>query len=44
MIELPPVIPSIGLSHRIRLARDYYVRIDAADYSIDPVSSADSST
>jgi hypothetical protein len=36
MIELPPVIPSIGLTHRIRLARDYYVRIDAADYSIDP--------
>lgn len=36
MTELPPVIPPIGLTHRIRLARDYYVRIDAADYSIDP--------
>ena len=36
MIELPPVIPSIGLTHRVRLARDYYIRIDAADYSIDP--------
>lgn len=36
MTELPPVIPPIGLSHRIRLARDYYVRVDAADYSIDP--------
>ncbi len=36
MIELPPVIPAIGLSHRIRLARDCYVRVDGADYSIDP--------
>lgn len=36
MIELPPVIPAIGLRHRIRLARDYYVRVDGADYSIDP--------
>ncbi|WP_109536010.1 IS21 family transposase [Mycobacteroides abscessus] len=36
MIELPPVVPATGLTHRIRLARDYYVRIDANDYSIDP--------
>lgn len=36
MIELPPAIPTIGLTHRIRLARDYYVRVDGADYSIDP--------
>ena len=36
MIALPPLVPPIGLSHRIRLARDYFVRLDAADYSIDP--------
>ncbi len=36
MIELPPVIPRIGLSHRIWLARDYYVRVAGVDYSIDP--------
>ncbi|MBN9096800.1 MAG: IS21 family transposase [Pseudonocardia sp.] len=36
MTPLPPVGPQVGLTHRIRLARDYYVRIDANDYSIDP--------
>lgn len=36
MIPLPPVVPPIGLNHRIRLARDYYVRVDTADYSVDP--------
>lgn len=36
MIELPPVAPQIGLTHRIRLGRDYYVRIDSCDYSVDP--------
>ena len=36
MLPLPPVNPSIGLNHRIRLARDYYVRVDTVDYSVDP--------
>lgn len=36
MIPLPPVIPPIGLNHRIRLGRDYYVRVDTVDYSVDP--------
>jgi len=36
MIPLPPVTPPIGLSHRIRLGRDYYVRVDTVDYSVDP--------
>lgn len=36
MITLPPVAPSVGLTHRIRLARDYYVRVDTVDYSVDP--------
>ena len=36
MTVLPPVAPQVGLTHRIRLARDYYVRMDANDYSVDP--------
>jgi len=36
MVELPPVAPQVGLTHRIRLARDYYVRVDGCDYSVDP--------
>jgi hypothetical protein len=36
MLPLPPVARPIGLKHRIRLARDYYVRIDTVDYSVDP--------
>ncbi|MCW8382371.1 IS21 family transposase [Streptomyces justiciae] len=36
MLPLPPLDPPIGLSHRVRLARDYYVRVDTVDYSVDP--------
>lgn len=36
MLPLPPVTPPIGLSNRIRLSRDYYVRLDTVDYSVDP--------
>ena len=36
MTPLPPVAPQVGLTHRIRLARDYYVRVDGCDYSVDP--------
>lgn len=36
MTELPPTAPRTGLTHRIRLARDYYVRVDTCDYSVDP--------
>lgn len=36
MTVLPPAAPSVGLTHRIRLARDYYVRVDTCDYSVDP--------
>jgi transposase len=36
MIPLPPVDPPIGLNSRIRLSRDYYVRVDTVDYSVDP--------
>jgi transposase len=36
MLPLPPVTPPIGLTHRVRLGRDYYVRVDTVDYSVDP--------
>jgi transposase len=36
MTALPPLAPAVGLTHRVRLARDYYVRVDACDYSVDP--------
>src|SRR5689334_22366162 len=36
MTVLPPAAPSVGLTHRVRLARDYYVRVDTCDYSVDP--------
>ena len=36
MVPLPPTVPPIGLNSRIRLARDYYVRVDTVDYSVDP--------
>jgi transposase len=36
MLPLPPVTPPIGLTQRIRLGRDYYVRVDTVDYSVDP--------
>ena len=36
MLGLPPVPLGLGWHHRIRLGRDYYVRIDSNDYSVDP--------
>jgi Mu transposase, C-terminal domain len=36
MTALPPVAPQVGLTSRVRLARDYYVRVDGCDYSVDP--------
>ena len=36
MTALPPVPPVTGLSTRVRLGRDYYVRLDRSDYSVDP--------
>jgi transposase len=38
MVELPPVAPMVGLTGRIRLSRDYYVRIDGNDYSVNPAA------
>lgn len=36
MLDLPPLAPATGLAHRVRLGRDYYVRLDGNDYSVDP--------
>jgi len=33
---LPPVAPAVGTSMRVRLGRDYYVRIAGNDYSVNP--------
>lgn len=36
MMPLPAVAPVTGLTLRVRLGRDYYVRVDGNDYSVDP--------
>lgn len=36
MLPLPPVAPTVGWTNRVRLGRDYYVRLDSSDYSVDP--------
>lgn len=36
MLPLPPVPPATGWQVTTRLGRDYYVRLDANDYSVDP--------
>jgi len=36
MIPLPPVPPVTGWHKTARLPRDYYVRLDGNDYSVDP--------
>jgi transposase len=36
MLPLPAIPPPLGWHHRVRLGRDYYVRLAASDYSIDP--------
>jgi transposase len=36
MLLLPPVAPAVGWVNQVRLGRDYYVRLDSNDYSVDP--------
>jgi hypothetical protein len=38
MLALPPVVLHLGWRNRVRLGRDYYVRLDTNDYSVDPNS------
>ncbi len=37
MLPLPPVAPQVGHRSRIRLGRDYFVRITGSDYSVHPI-------
>jgi Mu transposase, C-terminal domain/Helix-turn-helix domain of resolvase len=36
MLALPPAVLHLGWHNHIRLGRDYYVRVDTNDYSVDP--------
>lgn len=36
MLALPPIPLQLGWRERTRLGRDYYVRLAASDYSVDP--------
>lgn len=38
MLPPPPVAPALGWVNRVRLGRDYYVRVDSSDYSVDPAA------
>jgi transposase len=38
MLVLPPLAPPAGLSFRVRLPRDYYVRVHGNDYSVHPTA------
>ena len=36
MLPLPPAVLHLGWRNHVRLGRDYYVRVDTNDYSVDP--------
>jgi hypothetical protein len=38
MLALPPIPLHLGWRNKIRLGRDYYVRLDTNDYSVDPAA------
>jgi hypothetical protein len=38
MLMLPPLAPPAGLVFRVRLPRDYYVRVHGNDYSVHPAA------
>lgn len=38
MLPLPPAVLHVGWRHHVRLGRDYYVRVDTNDYSVDPTA------
>jgi transposase len=38
MLPLPPAVLHLGWRNHVRLGRDYYVRIDTSDYSVDPTA------
>jgi hypothetical protein len=38
MLPLPPIPLHLGWRNKVRLGRDYYVRLDTNDYSVDPTA------
>jgi hypothetical protein len=38
MLPLPPIPLQLGWRNRVRLGRDYYVRLDSNGYSVDPAA------
>jgi transposase len=38
MLPLPPAVMHLGWRNHVRLGRDYYVRVDTNDYSVDPAA------
>lgn len=38
MLPLPPVVLHLGWRNQLRLGRDYYVRVDTSDYSVNPTA------
>ncbi len=38
MLPLPPVVLQLGWRNQVRLGRDYYVRVDSSDYSVNPAA------
>ncbi|TFB71486.1 IS21 family transposase [Cryobacterium sp. Hz9] len=38
MLPVPPLAPLVGFTARVRLPRDYYVRVASNDYSVDPTA------
>jgi hypothetical protein len=38
MLPLPPVPLHLGWAERVRLGRDYYVRLDTSGYSVEPAA------
>jgi transposase len=38
MLPLPPAVLHLGWRNHVRLGRDYYVRVDSNDYSVDPAA------
>lgn len=38
MLPLPPIWLHVGWRTQVRLGRDYYVRLDSNDYSVDPTA------
>ena len=38
MLPMPPAVLHLGWRNHVRLGRDYYVRVDTSDYSVNPIA------